>query len=106
MSFAATLAIIAFYERFGGKTIIFARFIPIIRTFAPFVAGIACMNSRLFFFYNLISAVLWIGILLYVSYFFGNLPVIKENFSLMVFLVIIISVLPAVIAVVRKKWFS
>lgn len=92
-----------FYERFGGKTIIFARFIPIIRTFAPFVAGIGYMKYRQFFFFNLTGAILWIGSLLYLSYWFGNLPAVKEHFSYIILAIIVISLLPPVIEVLRRK---
>ena len=91
-----------FYERYGGKTIIIARFIPVVRTFAPFVAGIGQMRYRRFFLFNLIGAVLWVGLLLPVGYAFGNLPVIKRNFSIVIFAIIGISVLPAVIEVLRE----
>ena len=70
-----------FYERFGGKTIIIARFIPVVRTVAPFIAGLGYMTYRQFFIYNLIGALLWIGLLLYGSYSFGNIPVVKQHFS-------------------------
>jgi membrane-associated protein len=93
----------AFYERHGGKTIILARFIPIIRTFAPFVAGIGYMSRKQFFSYNLASAIIWIGSLLYVSYLFGNLPIIKENFSIVIFAIIGLSLLPPVIEFLRRK---
>lgn len=83
-----------FYEKHGGKTIIMARFIPFIRTFGPFVAGIAAMNMQQFFFYNLISALLWIGSLLYISYFFGNLPLIQQHFSIAIYSIILISLVP------------
>ncbi len=92
-----------FYERFGGKTIIIARFIPIIRTFAPFVAGVGYMSYRQFYFYNIIGAVLWIGSLLYGSYWFGNLPFIKDHFSTVILAIIVISLLPPVIELVRHK---
>jgi membrane-associated protein len=91
-----------FYERYGGKTIIIARFIPIVRTFAPFVAGIGQMRYRRFFLFNLIGALLWVGLLLPVGYAFGNLPVIKKNFSIVIFAIIGISVLPALIEVLRE----
>ncbi|OGT47739.1 MAG: hypothetical protein A3E83_04870 [Gammaproteobacteria bacterium RIFCSPHIGHO2_12_FULL_41_20] len=91
-----------FYQRHGGKTIIIARFIPIIRTFGPFVAGIASMSYPRFFFYNLVGAVLWIGGLLYTSFFFGSLPLIRDNFSLIVIGIIVVSLLPPVIAFIFK----
>jgi membrane-associated protein len=92
-----------FYEKFGGKTIIIARFMPIIRTFAPFVAGIAYMSYRQFYFFNILGAILWIGSLLYVSYWFGNIPIIKENFSSVIFGIIFLSLLPPIIEVLRHK---
>jgi membrane-associated protein len=94
----------AFYERYGGKTIIIARFIPIIRTFAPFIAGIGYMTYRQFFIYNFIGAFLWIGLLLYTSYFFGNIPVVKEHFSLVILAIIILSILPAIIEMIRRRY--
>jgi membrane-associated protein len=92
-----------FYERHGGKTIIIARFMPIIRTFAPFVAGIGYMNFRLFSLYNLTSAMLWIGSLLYVSFWFGNLPFMKDHFGTVVMAIIIVSLLPALIGFLKQK---
>jgi membrane-associated protein len=94
-----------FYERYGGKTIIIARFIPIVRTFAPFVAGIGQMRYRRFFAFNLVGALLWVGLILPIGYAFGNLPVIKKNFSLVIFAIIGISILPAAIEIVRE-WRS
>lgn len=93
----------AFYERHGGKTIILARFIPIIRTFAPFIAGIGRMRSLHFTLFNLISAILWIGSLLSLGYYLGSIPLIKENFSLVIYGVIAISILPPIIALISKK---
>lgn len=95
-----------FYEKHGGKTIIFARFIPIIRTFAPFVAGVGYMKLSLFSFYNLISALLWVGILLTLGYYFGSIPIIKENFTLVVYAIIAISLLPPTAAFVYKKFLK
>jgi membrane-associated protein len=95
-----------FYEQYGGKTIIIARFIPILRTFAPFVAGIGYMQYRQFFIYNLIGALLWIGTLLYVGYLFGNLPFIKAHFSTVVLAVIAVSLLPPVLEVLRRRYSS
>ena len=85
-----------FYEKQGPKAIIIARFMPIIRTFMPFTAGLARMTYRRFLGFDLLGALLWIGGLLYASYFFGNIPIIKANFSLIVFLIIGISLLPAI----------
>jgi membrane-associated protein len=92
-----------FYEKHGGKTIIFARYLPIIRTFAPFVAGVGYMSLREFSFYNIISGVLWIGSLLSAGYFFGALPLVKDNFSIVIYGIIAISLLPPIIAFVYKK---
>lgn len=93
----------AFYEKHGGKTIILARFIPIIRTFAPFIAGIGRMRSLHFTLFNLISAILWIGSLLSLGYYLGSIPLIKENFSLVIYGVIAISILPPIIALISKN---
>jgi membrane-associated protein len=91
-----------FYEKYGGKTIIIARFIPIIRTFAPFVAGIGSMTYWKFISYNVIGGIAWVAICLFLGYFFGNLPVVKENFSLVILAIIIISVLPGVFEFLRQ----
>ncbi|TCO80583.1 membrane-associated protein [Plasticicumulans lactativorans] len=93
----------AFYERHGGKTIIIARFVPIVRTFAPFVAGAGSMSYRRFLAYNVIGALIWTGSLLYAGYLFGNLPLVKENFSLVIIGIIIVSILPGVVEFIRHK---
>lgn len=93
----------AFYEKHGGKTIIFARFLPIIRTFAPFVAGIGAMKILDFSLYNIFSAFLWIGSLLSLGYFLGSIPVVKENFALVIYGIIFISLLPPVITLLNRK---
>jgi len=92
-----------FYERHGGKTIVLARFVPIVRTFAPFVAGIGSMPYRRFFAYNVIGGLLWVGLLVPAGYFFGNLPVVRDNFSIVVLAIIGVSLLPLVIEYVRQR---
>lgn len=92
-----------FYEKYGGKTIIIARFMPIIRTFAPFVAGIGQMSYGKFLLYNVVGGLIWIAGFLYAGYFFGNIPVVKRNFTLVIFAIIIISMLPAVIEYWRAR---
>lgn len=93
----------AFYEKYGGKTIIIARFVPIVRTFAPFVAGIAKMDYSKFIRYNVIGAVLWVVLFSYIGYFFANTEFVKKNLGLVLIAIIVISVLPAVIEVIRAK---
>ena len=95
-----------FYEKHGGKTIIIARFIPIIRTFAPFVAGVGAMTYSKFILYNVVGAILWCALFVYGGYFFGNLPVVKNNFSVVIIVIIIISVLPGVIEFARHKFVN
>lgn len=92
-----------FYEKYGGKTIIFARFVPIIRTFAPFVAGIGRMSYWQFAAYNVVGGLVWISSFLYAGYFFGNIPAVKENFTLVILGIIVVSILPGVIEVVRAR---
>ncbi len=93
----------AFYERHGGKTIVIARFIPIIRTFAPFVAGIGVMSYGKFISYNVIGGMAWVAAFILGGYFFGNLPVVKKNFSLVILAIIIISVLPGIIEFFKDR---
>ncbi|MFH1092294.1 MAG: DedA family protein [Pseudomonadota bacterium] len=93
-----------FYEKYGGKTIVLARFIPIIRTFAPFVAGIGIMNYSRFIVYNFAGGVAWTNIFILGGYWFGNIPIVKRNFALVIFMIIILSVMPAVVEVVRARW--
>jgi membrane-associated protein len=92
-----------FFEKYGGKTIIIARFVPIVRTFAPFVAGVGAMTYSRFMAYNVVGALLWVVICSVAGYFFGNLPFVKENFSLVILAIIIISILPGVIEIVRAR---
>jgi membrane-associated protein len=92
-----------FYEKYGAKTIVLARFVPIVRTFAPFIAGVGKMTYLRFFSYNVIGGILWVAIFLFGGFFFGNIPVIKRNFTLTIFAIIIISILPAVIEVIKEK---
>jgi membrane-associated protein len=92
-----------FYEKHGGKTIILARYIPIIRTFAPFVAGIGYMGWKEFSLYNITSAVLWIGSLLGAGYFLGTLPFVKDNFTLVIYGIIAVSLLPPVFTFICRK---
>ena len=91
----------AFYKKHGGKTILFARFMPIFRTFAPFVAGIGRMSYRLFALFSALGSLAWIGGLTVAGYFFGNIPVIKNNLTLMVIGIIFISLLPAILEFIR-----
>jgi membrane-associated protein len=93
----------AFYDRFGGVTIIIGRFIPIIRTFAPFLAGVAGMTYRRFLSYNVVGGVLWIGLLVYAGNLFGNIPWVKQNLSLIVIGIVIVSLIPAVSTFVAER---
>ncbi len=92
----------AFFERYGGKTIIIARFVPIIRTFAPFVAGAGSMSYGRFMSYNVIGGILWVVLCTMAGYLFGNMEVVKKNFSLVILGIIIVSILPAVFEVGRE----
>jgi membrane-associated protein len=92
-----------FYEKYGGKTIIVARFIPIIRTFAPFVAGIGSMSYWRFIAFNIVGGVLWVAICVFGGYFFGNLEIVRNNFSLVIIAIVLISVLPIIIEFARQK---
>lgn len=93
-----------FYEKYGGKTIVIARFMPIIRTFAPFVAGIGSMTYWKFISYNVIGGVAWIALCMFSGYYFGNLTFVKKNFSLVILAIVIISILPGIIEFLRHKY--
>jgi membrane-associated protein len=92
-----------FYERHGGKTIIIARFVPIIRTFAPFVAGIGAMNYPRFLAYNVVGGVAWVVTFVWGGFFFGNLEVVRDNFTLVVLAIILISVMPVFVELIRAR---
>jgi membrane-associated protein len=93
----------SFYDRYGGVTIIIGRFVPIIRTFAPFLAGVAGMTYTRFLSYNVVGAVLWIVSLVYAGYLFGNIPWVKNNLTLIVFLIVAISLIPAVTTFIQER---
>jgi membrane-associated protein len=92
-----------FYEKYGGKTIIIARFVPIVRTFAPFVAGVGSMTYAKFASYNVIGGVLWVGVCVLAGYAFGNIPVVQENFTLVILGIIFVSILPGIIEFLRQR---
>jgi membrane-associated protein len=93
----------AFFEKYGGKTIIIARFVPIVRTFAPFVAGAGHMSYRHFMAYNVVGAILWVVLCSVAGYFFGNFEFVKKNFSVVILAIIVISILPAVVEILRER---
>lgn len=92
-----------FYERHGGKTIILARFVPIIRTFAPFVAGVGEMTYRKFLSFNVLGGLFWVALFVFGGYYFGNLPIVRQNFSLVVLAIILISILPGVVEYLKGR---
>jgi membrane-associated protein len=92
-----------FYERYGGKTIVIARFVPIVRTFAPFVAGIGKMTYTHFLTYNVFGGLLWVLLFVLGGFYFGNIPVVKRNFSLVIIAIVVISVMPGVIEALRQR---
>lgn len=92
-----------FYEKHGGKTIIFARFIPIVRTLAPFVAGIGKMQYRHFISFNAIGGILWVLVVSALGFFFGNIPVVKKNFEFVIIAIIFISIVPVIVEFLRSK---
>lgn len=96
----------AFYKKYGGKTIVIARFVPIVRTFAPFVAGTGKMDYNLFIKFNIFGGLIWVLIFTLLGYFFGNMPIVKNNFSLVVFVIIFMSIIPfitEIIQAIRRK---
>ena len=93
----------AFYAKHGGKTVLIARFVPIVRTFAPFVAGMGRMVYGRFLFYSFAGAILWIGSLVYAGYYFGNLPIVRENLSVVIVAIVLISIMPGVIEYFRAR---
>ncbi len=95
-----------FYEKHGGKTVIFARFLPIIRTFAPFVAGIGRMAYPKFLFYSFSGSVFWIGFFVFGGYYFGNIPVVRQNLTLAIIGIIVLSIMPGIVEFVRQKMRS
>ena len=92
-----------FFERHGGKTIVIARFVPIVRTYAPFVAGIGRLEYRRFLVFNVSGAILWVVLLAYLGYFFGNLPIIRDNLTLAIMVIIVLSLMPGVIEYWRHR---
>ena len=93
----------AFYEKHGGKTIILARFIPIIRTFAPFVAGVGTMTYSRFLLYNVVGGVVWVTLFVLAGYYFGNLPAVRQNFSYVILAIIMLSVMPIVVEFMKSR---
>lgn len=95
-----------FYEKYGSKTIVIARFVPFVRTLAPFVAGVGRMNYTTFITYNIVGAILWVVGVTLIGYFLGNIPIVKENFSKVVLLIIFISVLPIIYEFIKERFFA
>jgi membrane-associated protein len=95
-----------FYDRYGAKTVFIARFVPIIRTFAPFVAGIGRMQYPRFLFFSFSGSIAWVGSLAYAGYYFGNVPMVKENLTLVIVIIVLVSILPGVVEYVRHRMRS
>lgn len=93
----------AFFEKYGGKTIVIARFVPIVRTFAPFVAGMGRMHYRLFMLYNFVGGAVWVGVFCLCGYFFGDIPFVQNNLHVLLIAIIFISLLPAAVEIIRAK---
>jgi len=93
----------AFYEKYGGKAIILCKYVPIVRTFAPFVAGVGAMTYPRFLMFNVVGGITWVTLITFAGYFFGGIPVIKNNFSVVVIIIVLISVMPAVIEYLRHR---
>jgi membrane-associated protein len=96
----------SFYDKYGRKTIILCRFVPIVRTFAPFVAGIGRMPYRIFLSYSIIGTTCWISLFVFGGYFFGNIPVVKQNFTVVIMGIIFISILPGIVEFIRHKYIQ
>lgn len=92
-----------FYQKYGARTIVIARFVPIVRTFAPFVAGVGAMSYGRFLFYNITGAIAWILIFVLAGYYFGSIPLVKENFTLVILAIIVLSIMPGIIEFVRAR---
>lgn len=93
-----------FYDRYGAKTVFFARFVPIIRTFAPFVAGLGHMRYPRFLFYSFSGSIAWVGSLAYAGYYFGNVPVVKQNLTLVIAIIILLSLMPGIVEYLRHRF--
>ncbi len=92
-----------FYERYGGVTIIIARFVPIVRTFAPFLAGVGAMSYPRFLTYNVVGGVAWVALLTYAGFYFGNIPWVKQNLTFIVLVIVVVSLVPAIVTFLRER---